>query len=74
MWGAVNLRRGCLRLGMVLAMLWLVYWSFAYIMRPQPSENLPSPPGPELSATAIIVLTAAAILGLWWIVSGMRSD
>ncbi len=71
---AVNLRRGCLRLGMVFAMLWLLYWSFAYIFKPQPSENLSSPPGPELSATAIIVLTGAAILGLWWIVSGVRSN
>ncbi|MGH7047109.1 MAG: hypothetical protein ACREE2_12060 [Stellaceae bacterium] len=69
-----KLRRGCSRLGMVLAMLWFVYWTCAYIVTPQISDNSPVLVRPTLSFTSDIVLIDTAILGLWWIVAGLRPD
>lgn len=62
-----------MRLGIGLALLWIVFWTCAYIIKPQSSENAPSLP-PALSPTTDIVLIAATIAGLPWIVSGFRSD
>ena len=70
----VNLRRGFARLVTVLVALWFIYWTCANIVNQPSSENAPVPLGPALSATAEIVLAAAAILGLWWIVTGLRPD
>ncbi|MGH7031763.1 MAG: hypothetical protein ACREE9_06735 [Stellaceae bacterium] len=69
-----NLRRGFLRLGLVLATSWFVYWTCAYIISPQTSENSPTLVDPTLSPAGGIVLIAVAVLGLWWIVSGLRSN
>jgi hypothetical protein len=68
----VNLRRGFVRLGIGLAVLWFVFWTFAYVMRPLASEN--AQPLPALSPTTDIALIAVAIAGLPWIVSGFRSN
>ena len=69
----MNLRRGVLRFGIGLALLWLVFWTCAYIIKPQSSERAPSLP-PALSSTTDIVLIAAVILGVPWVVSGFRSN
>jgi hypothetical protein len=55
---------------MGLVMLWLVFWTCAYVIRPPSSENA-SPP-PALSLNTDIILIAVAILGMPWIVSGFR--
>jgi hypothetical protein len=66
-------RRGVVRLGIGLAVLWLVFWTCAYVMMPQPSENAPSLP-PALSLTTAVFVIAAAVLGIPWIISGFRSN
>ena len=68
-----NLRRGFLRFGIGLALLWFVFWTCAYILRPQASENAPSLP-PALSLTTVIALIVASILCAPWILSGFRSN
>jgi hypothetical protein len=62
----VNLRRGFVRLGIGLAVLWFVFWTCAYVMRPLASEN--AQPLPALSPTTDIALIAVVIVGLPWIV------
>jgi hypothetical protein len=69
----VNLRRGFLRLGIGLAVLWFVFWTFAYVLRPHSSESEPLS-GPAFSLTMDIALMTAAILGVPWIVLGFRSN
>jgi hypothetical protein len=68
----VSLRRGFVRLGIGLAVLWFVFWTCAYVMRPLASEN--AQPLPALSPTTDIALIAVVIVGLPWIVSGFRSN
>jgi hypothetical protein len=62
----VNLRRGFVRLGIGLAVLWFVFWTCAYVMRPLASED--AQPLPALSPTTDIALIAVVIVGLPWIV------
>jgi hypothetical protein len=69
----VDLRRGFRRLGIGLAVLWFVFWTCAYIIRPSASENAPSLPS-ALSLTTDIALMVAALLGMPWIVSGFRPN
>ena len=69
----MTFRRGFARLGIGLTVLWFVFWTCAYIIRPQSSENAPSLP-PALSLTTDIALVAAAILGAPWVVSGFRPN
>ena len=68
----VNLRRGFVRLGIGLAVLWFVFWTCAYVMRPLASED--AQPLPALSPTTDIALIAVAVVGLPWIFSGFRSN
>ena len=68
----VNLCRGFVRLGIGLAVLWFVFWTCAYVMRPLASENVQ--PLPALSPTTDIALIAVVLVGLPWIVSGFRSN
>jgi hypothetical protein len=63
----LSLRRGFTRLGMSLVGLWLVFWTFAYVLKPVASEN--APPLPTLTLSANLVLIAVAILFLRWIIS-----
>jgi hypothetical protein len=67
-----RLRRGFVRLGIGLAVLWFVFWTCAYVMRPLASEGAQSLPA--LSPTTDIALIAVAIVGLPWIASGFRSN
>ncbi|HJU16905.1 MAG TPA: hypothetical protein VJ770_10590 [Stellaceae bacterium] len=69
----MKLRQGFLRLGISLAGLWFGFWTCAYVIKPQLSENSPGPIAPTLSLTAEIALIAVAVFSLWWIVSGIRS-
>ena len=69
----MSFRRGFVRLGIGLFALWLVFWTCAYILRPQASENAQSLP-PALTLPTDLILIAAVILGLPWVVSGFRSS
>ncbi|HEV2098068.1 MAG TPA: hypothetical protein VGR45_03985 [Stellaceae bacterium] len=69
----VSIRRGFIRLGLGLFALWLLFWTCAYILKPQASENAQSLP-PALTLPTDLILIAAVILGLPWVVSGFRSD
>lgn len=68
----VGLRRGLLRLAASLGLLWFVFWTFAYVIRPQSSENVPFPPA--LSLTTEVALATAMLLATPWIVLGFRPD
>jgi hypothetical protein len=71
----VNLHRGFLRLGIGLVVLWLWFWTCAYIIRPQSSHAYARSPGMGISLTVLApLLIAAAILIVPWIVSGFRSN
>jgi hypothetical protein len=69
----VNLRRGILRLATGVVVLWLVFWTCAYVIRSRSSENGP-PPAPPFSLTTDLALIAVAIIGVPWVVSGFRSN
>jgi hypothetical protein len=69
----VNLRRGLLRLALGSAALWFVFWTFAYVIGPQPSEMSPSLP-PALTASTVIALIVVGLLLVPWIVMGFRSN
>jgi hypothetical protein len=62
-----------MRLGMGLTVLWLVFWTCAYVIKPPVSENAASVP-PALSLWTAVVVIAVAILGMPWVVSGFRSS
>jgi hypothetical protein len=68
----VNLRRGLLRLAVGLTVLWLVFWTFAYVLRPVASED--APPLPAFSARTDIAVAIVGVLGLPWVVAGFRPD
>src|ERR1051326_1884753 len=62
----MNLRRGFLRLGISLVVLWLTFWTFAYVLQPSSSIK----PGPASFAIRITawnvmdpLVVAAIILG-----------
>ena len=72
----MNLRRGFLRLAISSALLWLVFWTSAYILTPYSSMR-PEPASfwIRVTATGVLVpcLVAAVILGCW-IAAGLRSS
>jgi hypothetical protein len=68
----VNLRCGLPRLAIWLTVLWLVFWTFAYVLRPVASED--APPLPAFSASTAIAVGAASVLGLPWVIAGFRPD
>ncbi len=72
--GAIKPHRGFLRLGLVLVMLWFLFWTCAHIIRPQASENSASLIDPQLSSMSDSILLAAAVFGLWWVVEGFWPD
>jgi hypothetical protein len=72
----VNLRRGFLRLGIGLVLLWLVFWNGAYVISPY-NTSLKSEPAFVILVTEWRVLApclvASIVLGAW-IAAGFRSD
>jgi hypothetical protein len=64
----VSLRRGFLRLGITLVVLWLVFWTAAYVLQPYSSVT-PEPASYAIRVTAWGVmgpcLVVAVILGVW---------
>lgn len=72
----MSLRRGFLRLGISLVVLWLVFWTFAYVLDPQSSIKL----GPATFALRVMAwrvfgpcLIGTVILGIWT-VAGFRRE
>ena len=64
----MSLRLGFRRMGISLVVLWLVFWTFAYVLNPQS----PIKPGPATFAIRVMAwgvsgpsLIAAVILGVW---------
>jgi hypothetical protein len=58
------------RLAIGLTVLWLVFWTFAYVLRPVVSEDAPRLPA--FSPRTDIALGAAAVFVLPWVVAGFR--
>jgi len=53
--------------------LWLAFWTCAYVIGQNPSEDLPSP-ALALSLPTNVILAAAGIFILSWGISGFRSN
>ena len=68
----MNPQRGLARLGLSLALLWFVFWTFAYVLVPRASENAPLEPA--WSPTTKIALAAAAALAAPWVAAGFRAN
>jgi hypothetical protein len=72
----VNLRRGFLRFGIGLAVLWLVFWMCAYVISPY-NTSLKSEPAFVILVTEWRVLApyivASVVLGAW-IAAGFRPN
>jgi hypothetical protein len=68
-----KIRQGLTRLGLCSAALWLVFWTFAYVMKQPASETLPLA-GPTFSLTMVLALLAVAMIGVPWVVLGFRSN
>ena len=68
----LNYRRGLLRLGWGLVVLWFVFWTFAYVLYSPTAENRASPPAFSLSTD--LALAAALLLLVPWIVLGSRPE
>jgi|GEM_PF-1464499 hypothetical protein len=66
----MNLRRGWSRLGISLTVLWLVFWTFAYVLRPRASEN--GPPLPAFSTGTEIAVVIAGLVAVPWVIAGFR--
>ena len=64
----ISLRRGFLRIVISLIVLWLVFWTFTYVLQPF-STLVTQPASYEIRVTAWRVmgpcLVAALILGVW---------
>jgi hypothetical protein len=67
-----NLRRGFMRLGVILPALWFVFWTFAYVIHSQVAENVAA--APAWSPATRIALGTAAVLALPWVISGFRPN
>ena len=72
----VNLRRGFLRLGIGLVLLWLVFWNCAYVISPYNTSLKPEPAFVILVTEWRVLapcLVASVVLGAW-IAAGFRSN
>jgi hypothetical protein len=72
----LNLRRGCVRLGIGLTVLWFVFWSCAYVIHPYTSL-IPQPASFArlIMAWGILVpCVMTALLLACWITAGFRPD
>ena len=72
----MNLRRGFLRLGIGLVVLWLVFWNCAYVISPY-NTSLKPEPAFVILVTAWRVLAPCLVAGVvlgGWIAAGFRSN
>ena len=72
----MNLRRGFLRLGIGLVLLWLVFWNCAYVISPYNTSLKPEPAFVILVTEWRVLapcLIASIVLGAW-IAVGFRSN
>lgn len=53
--------------------LWFVFWTFAYVMRPHPSDNTPAPATAFSLTTQLALVLAGGVVGPW-VVAGFRPD
>jgi hypothetical protein len=68
--GAVNWRRGLVRLGIGAVSWWFLFWTCAYAVSPA-SENAP-PSATAVSWPTEIGLAVAGIVDLGWVAMGFR--
>jgi len=69
-----NLRRGYMRLGIGLSVLWFVFWSCAYVVHPYTS-HIPQPASFALLIMAwgiLVPCVMTALLLACWITAGFR--
>ena len=64
-------RQALVRLGIGVAVLWFVFWTFAYVMRPHESDNPRVPENPFSLVTQIAMVIAAGLVGPW-VLAGFR--
>jgi hypothetical protein len=72
--GEVSLRRGFLRIGISLVVLWLVFWTVTYVLHPYSSVT-PEPASYAIRVTAWSVMDpclVAAIILVGWAAAGFR--
>jgi len=72
----LSLRRGSVRLGIGMTVLWFVFWSCAYVIHPYTSL-VPEPASFALLVMACGILVPCAMTALalaCWITAGFRSD
>lgn len=72
--GRLNLRRGYVRLGIGLSVLWFVFWSCAYVIHPY-TLLIPQPASFALLIMAwgiLLPCVAASLVLAWWITAGFR--
>jgi len=70
--GQPSRRQGIIRLGIGLVLLWFVFWTFAYVMRPHLSDNPRVPETPFSLVTQLAMVLATGFIGPW-VVAGFRS-
>ena len=64
--------RGLRRVSIGLALLWFVFWTVTYVATAHQSEMLPQ--ASSFTVMTGLLLLAALLIGLPWIVSGFRSE
>jgi hypothetical protein len=72
----MNLRRGCRRVGFWIAAMYVVFWTFAYVLTPV-SALKPGPASFAARVTAWRVLAPCLVTALAlgaWAAAGFRSD
>jgi hypothetical protein len=69
--GEVNVQRGLQRLAAIIAVLWFVFWTVAYVVRPYTSASHPTSL-PPLALFTKAALIAVALAGGLWAVAGLR--
>jgi len=71
--GQTRRRQGIIRLGIGLVLLWFVFWTFAYVMRPHTSDNPRVPEAPFSLITQLAMVLATGCIGPW-VVAAFRSE
>ena len=71
--GEIRLHPGVRRLGFGLMLLWFVFWTFAYVMRPHRSDNHRLPEKPFSLLTQVALVLTAGFVGPW-VVAAFRPD